>query len=176
MNTKTGSTVLTALFAALLCVAAPFSLQIGPVPISLATLAVYFTAMSAKLSIALPATAVYILLGAVGVPVFSGFEGGFQKLVGVTGGYIIGYIPCVLVIGLLLKFCDKKIMLPISCIVGTAVLYAFGTAWFLALTGKGVLYALGVCVVPFLLGDAVKIAAACGLTLVIKPRLEKIFY
>lgn len=176
MNTKTGSTVLTALFAALLCVAAPFSLQIGPVPISLATLAVYFTAMSAKLSIALPATAVYILLGAVGVPVFSGFEGGFQKLVGVTGGYIIGYIPCVLVIGLLLKFCDKKIMLPISCIVGTAVLYAFGTAWFLVLTGKGVLYALGVCVVPFLLGDAVKIAAACGLTLVIKPRLEKIFY
>ncbi len=176
MNTKTGSTVLTALFAALLCVAAPFSLQIGPVPISLATLAVYFTAMSAKLSIALPATAVYILLGAVGVPVFSGFEGGFQKLVGVTGGYIIGYIPCVLVIGLLLKFCDKKIMLPISCIVGTAVLYAFGTAWFLVLTGKGVLYAFGVCVVPFLLGDAVKIAAACGLTLVIKPRLEKIFY
>ena len=176
MNTKTGSTVLTALFAALLCVAAPFSLQIGPVPISLATLAVYFTAMSAKLSIALPATAVYILLGAVGVPVFSGFEGGFQKLVGVTGGYIIGYIPCVLVIGLLLKFCDKKIMLPISCIVGTAALYAFGTAWFLVLTGKGVLYALGVCVVPFILGDAVKISAACGLTLVIKPRLEKIFY
>lgn len=89
-------------------------------PVSLATLAVYFIATSANLSVSLPATAVYILLGAVGVPVFSGFEGGFQKLVGMTGGYIIGYIPCVLVIGLLLKVCRKKIMLPVSCIAGTA--------------------------------------------------------
>ena len=175
MSGVTRKTVLTALFAALICVVAPFSLQIGPIPISLATLAVYFTASAAELSVSLPATLVYILLGGVGVPVFSGFQGGFQKLAGVTGGYIIGYIPCVLTIGLLLKLSRKKIMLPLSMAAGTAVLYAFGTAWFLVLTGRGIAYALGVCVLPFLAGDAAKIAAASALTVIVGPRLEKIF-
>ncbi len=171
---KTKHIVFTALLSALVCVLAPFSLQIGPIPISLATLAVYFVAASADLKISLPAILVYIGLGGVGVPVFSGFQGGFQKLMGLTGGYIIGYIPCVIIIGLLLKASSKKLMIPISMAAGTAVLYIFGTVWFLVLTGKELAYALAVCVVPFLLGDGIKIAAATALTLIIKPRLEKI--
>ena len=103
-----------------------------------------------------------------------GFQGGFQKLIGVTGGYIIGYIPCVLIIGLLLKLSGKKFMLPLAMVAGTVVLYLFGTVWFLVLTGKALKYALAVCVVPFLAGDCIKIAAVTALTVIVKPRLDKI--
>lgn len=171
---KTKKIVFTALLSALICVLAPLSFQIGPIPISLATLAIYFVASAAELKISIPAVLVYIFLGAVGVPVFAGFQGGFQKLIGVTGGYIIGYLPCVLIIGLLLKLSGKKFMLPLAMVAGTVVLYLFGTVWFLVLTGKALKYALAVCVVPFLAGDCIKIAAVTALTVIVKPRLDKI--
>ena len=90
---KTRDLTLTALFAAILCVAAPFSIPVGPIPITLATFAIYLAAIVLGKKYGTLAVVIYILLGAVGLPVFSGFSGGFQKIVSATGGYIIGYIP-----------------------------------------------------------------------------------
>jgi len=108
------------------------------------------------------AVGLYLLIGILGVPVFSGFSGGFQKLAGVTGGYLAGYLPCAFLTGLGAEKADGggKALLPALMAAGTAVLYLAGTAWFIAQTGSSAGSALSLCVVPFLPGDALKITAA----------------
>lgn len=163
-----------AIFAAVICIAAPFSVNIGSlVPISLATLAIYIVSGMLDTKNSLAAVAVYILLGAVGLPVFSGFSGGVQKLLGVTGGYIIGYLPLALIVSLMTCIINKKYIYPVSMLVGTAVLYLIGTVWFIIETKTAVGAALMSCVVPFIPGDLVKIAAASVLCINLKPRLTK---
>ena len=156
--------VYTALLAALLCVLSPFALPIGPVPVSLGLLAVYIVSSLINFKYGIAATAVYVLLGAFGAPVFTGFAGGLGKIAGPTGGYILGYLPCSLLSGLIVDAGEKKLWVyPLAFVAGTAVLYAFGTAWFMLTAHARLLHALTVCVIPFLLGDALKIAAASAL-------------
>ena len=164
----------TAVFAALICIAAPFSINIGSlVPISLATLAVYIVSGMLDVKCSVSAVAVYILLGAVGLPVFSGFSGGVQKLFGVTGGYIFGYLALALIVSLMTCKIKKKYIYPLSMVLGTAVLYLIGTVWFIIETKTAVTAALMSCVVPFIPGDLVKIAAASVLCVNLKPGLMK---
>lgn len=164
----------TAVFAAIICIFAPISIPVGTfVPISLATLAIYIAAgmLDAKSSVA--AVAVYILLGAVGLPVFSGFTGGVQKLLGVTGGYIFGYIPLAIIISLVCGKIHKRFAFPLSMLLGTVVLYFIGTVWFVAETDSAMGAALMTCVVKFIPGDIVKIIAASVLCINLRPRLAK---
>ncbi len=164
----------TAILAAVLCVIAPFSLPIGTIPISLATFAIYITACSADLKYSFGSVIIYILLGAAGLPVFSSFTGGFQSIAGLTGGYIIGYIPCVFIISSLVKkYENKKIVYPLSMVLGTAACYAVGTAWYILETAASISSAILVCVVPFLLGDAVKIFSASIVGFTLRKRLKR---
>lgn len=167
------SMVFTAIAAAIICVAAPFSIPLPAlVPISLATFAVYLAGGLLGAKRGTLAVLVYILIGAVGLPVFSGFAGGFAKLLGVTGGYIIGYIPCALLTGLFADLFPKKLWaLPLGMALGTAACYLLGTVWFIIATGSGLAAALAACVVPFLIGDAIKIAAATAITLPLRARI-----
>ncbi len=91
----------TALAAALICILSPFTimLPISPVPISLTIFAIYIAVYAVGMKWGLAATALYILIGLVGLPVFSGFSGGAGKLLGPTGGYIIGYLFVALISG-----------------------------------------------------------------------------
>lgn len=149
--------------AALLCIAGPFTVAIGPVPLSLATFAVYLAGAVLGWKRGTAAVIVYLLIGMAGVPVFSGFTGGFQKLASVTGGYLAGYVICALITGLGSGAPRQvhPIWILTACMVaGTAALYLLGTVWFMAQTGKALGAALALCVIPFLPGDAVKIAAA----------------
>lgn len=165
MNLKTRKLVLLSLFAALMCVVSPFSLPVGIVPISLATFVLYLTSAVVGAS-GTVSIVVYLLLGAVGLPVFSGGLGGLERIVGPTGGYLIGYIPCALIAGLIIdRFENKKLAYPLAMVAGTVVLYTIGTAWFIALMGaKGTPYTVGAalmtCVIKFLPGDAIKIVVA----------------
>lgn len=160
-----------ALFAAITCVLAPISFNIGSIPISLGTFAVYLAGAMMGKKKGIAAVAVYILLGAVGLPVFTNFSGGLAKLLGVTGGYIIGYIPMVLLTGI---FAEKsKKLMPVGMVLGTAACYLFGTAWYVISTGSELVPALMVCVVPFLIGDALKIAAVSAISIPLKSRLDK---
>ena len=153
---------LTAVMAALICIAGPLTVAVGPVPLSLASFAVYSAGAVLGPKRGTAAAALYLAIGIIGVPVFSGFTGGFQKLAGVTGGYLIGYLPCAFLSGLggAKDGPGRKWILPEMMAAGTAVLYLIGTAWFMAQTGKTLGAALGLCVLPFLPGDAAKIAAA----------------
>lgn len=116
------------------------------------------------------AVLVYIILGAVGVPVFAGFSGGVGVLFGSTGGYIIGFLLSAIAYWIITKaFGDKLPVMIIAMAVGLLVCYAFGTAWFMFVYAKntgaiGLATALGWCVFPFIIPDAVKIACAILLT------------
>lgn len=165
--------VFTALFAAIICVAAPFSVQVGPIPITLATFAIYLTGaiLGGKRGVA--AVAVYIMIGAVGLPVFSNFNGGFGALTGPTGGYIIGYIPLVFLTGIFSEMNSKKHWtMIVGMVLGTAALYSFGTAWYMIMTGKDFITSLSLCALPFIPGDALKIVCTAAVAIPLKTKLN----
>lgn len=117
--------------------------------------------------------AVYILLGAVGAPVFSNLHGGFQVLIGPTGGYIAGYVVAALAAGIVAeRFGRKTIPVIIGCVIGLAACYTMGTVWYCFQSATPFGAALSLCVLPFLPGDTIKIAAAA----LIVPRLYKAVY
>lgn len=178
MERKTKSGVyplaMTAVMAAVMAVVSPFALPIGPVPISLATLVVYLMAYILGWKRGTLATLVYILLGCVGMPVFSGFAGGLGKLMGPTGGYILGYLPMAAIAGLFVeKFQKNRFVQVLGMILATAVLYGLGTAWFCFTAGKTLSAAMGACVIPFLPGDCAKIVIAVLVGPTIRTRLER---
>ena len=164
------SICLVGVFTALMCVLSPLSIPLDPVSITLATLVIYIIGATFDYKIAVLPVVLYLLLGMAGLPVFSKFQGGIQVLFGPTGGYLFGYIPCVFLISLLIsKFPNKKWLYPIAMIIGTAVLYAFGTLWFVLYLKYDIYKALLVCVVPFLPGDTFKIALACLIGIRLSP-------
>ncbi|NLA86376.1 MAG: biotin transporter BioY [Clostridiales bacterium] len=173
---KIRSMVFTALFAAVICAVAPFIilLPFSPVPLSLATFIIYIAASLMNWKTGTLAVALYLLIGMIGLPVFSGFQGGVHKLIGPTGGFLIGYIPCALVIGLLVdRFENRKWLYPAAMVLGTAVLYACGTVWFMVSMKYTLAVALMACVVPFLIGDAVKIILASVIAPILRKALKK---
>ena len=121
---------------------------------------------------------VYLLLGAVGMPVFSGFRGGMGVLLDTTGGYIIGFAASALLYWLVTaKWGDSLPVAIIACVLGLAVCYAFGTAWFLVVYARnsgpiGLATALGWCVFPYIIPDLVKLALAVVLSRRVKHFLK----
>ena len=166
--------------AAIIGVLAPISIPIEPVPISLATFAVLFSAFFLGGKWGTAAVGIYLLLGAVGVPVFAGFTGGFEKIVGPTGGYLVGYLPLALISGGLYALWGKKqtgvkrfLLMMLAAVLGTAVLYALGTAWFCHVMKRTVWEALALCVIPFLPGDIIKAAAAAILAPTVAKAVDR---
>ena len=146
------------------------------VPFTLQTFAVFFVLLLLGGERGTIATLVYVLLGAIGVPVFAGFSGGIGILFGSTGGYIIGFLFTGLIYMLLTRFVKKNIVMKVVALVlGLAVCYAFGTAWFMNVYMKssgevGLLTVLGWCVFPFIIPDLIKMALA----VVVSKRIEPV--
>lgn len=162
---------MTAAAAAALCVIGPWAIPVGAVPLSLTLLAVYLTAFLLTPGQMVGAVGVYLLLGAVGLPVFSGFSGGLGVLAGPTGGYLVGYLPAGVLCALAAR--RKRGQRVAGMVLATAVVYLTGTAWYCLQSGVALLPALAVCVLPFLPGDGVKLAAALVLGPVVRDRLDK---
>lgn len=152
-----------ALVTAVICIIAPFSIPIAisPIPITLALFALFLAGIILGKWKGVVCTVIYLLLGMVGLPVFNGFSGGVQKLVGPTGGYLIGYLFLVFFTGLFVeKFPNKIPMYFVGGIIGIIVCYAFGTVWFVLQYKVGFLEALTMCVFPYIPMDLVKLVAA----------------
>lgn len=163
-----------ALLTALLCLCAPYSFPVGPIPITLATFAVYLIGALLPPAFAVQSVGVYLLLGLCGVPVFSGFRSGAGVLLGATGGYLIAYLPAAFLAAFLLHRPHPKLwQYPVAMLAATVVIYGFGTAWYILTTGTPLLPALLACVVPFLPGDAIKIAAASVVAPTVRHHLER---
>ena len=112
---------------------------------------------------------IYLLLGAIGVPVFAGFSGGLTAILGSTGGYIVGFLFSAIVMWVMEAVLGKKTwVLALSMVVGLLVCYAFGTAWFMVVYAKnsgaiGLMTALGWCVFPYIIPDVIKIVLALAI-------------
>lgn len=153
---------LIGLMAALICILAPWTIPLPftPVPISFATLALYFAIMVVGWKRASLGCLVYILVGIVGLPVFSGFSGGIQKVAGPTGGYLVGYLLLTIVGGYIVEKGHFHISMSIlGLVIGTLIMYGFGTAWLSYQMNLTFHQGLVAGVLPYLPGDAIKIAA-----------------
>lgn len=173
---KTKDLVFIGLSAALIAVCSWITIPLT-VPITLQTMAVYLISALFGAKRSTIATVIYILIGTIGVPVFSNFKSGFGVLLGSTGGYMVGFIFTALIIGTVSDKTDKIWAMVLSMIAGILVCYAFGTVWFAVVYAKTndaapLLSILGWCVFPFLLPDAVKIAIASILTIKLKKYIK----
>lgn len=169
-KTDTKNLVLSALFTALTAVLSQIILPLGPIPFNLAVLAVFLTGMLLPPVWACVSMAVYLLLGAVGVPVFAGFAGGPAILFGKTGGYIVGYI---VIAGLTSFGAHRKKPWVTFAYMGFGLIlcYALGTAWFMVITQATLAQSLVWCVIPFIIPDLCKGAAAYFLGKALRKRL-----
>ena len=173
--------VLIGVFAALLAVFSWISIP-TVIPFTLQTFGVFLalTLLGGKRGTL--AILVYLLLGAVGLPVFSGFTGGFGRILGTTGGYMVGFLAIGILYILFEKLsagerfrgktgsCSRRtarrtLWEALTLILGLFICYAIGTAWFLFIyTGQNGAVSLGTvlgwCVFPFILPDLVKLALA----------------
>lgn len=136
------------------------------VPFTMQTFAVFFVLAMLGGKCGTIAILVYILLGAVGVPVFAEFTSGIGIIFGTTGGYIVGFVFVGLIYWLAVRFFGRKLWIEIiSLAAGMAVCYAFGTAWFMIVYANasgaiGIATALSWCVLPFIVPDMIKLALA----------------
>lgn len=168
-KSKTYDMAYIALFTVLMAVCSWISIPMA-VPFTLQTFGVFAAVGVLGGKRGTFSVLVYILLGAVGVPVFSGFNGGIGILAGKTGGYIIGFLCSALVMwGMEAALGRKPLIRIVSMVIGLAVCYAFGTAWFMLIYARetgavGVGAVLGWCVIPFIIPDLIKIALAFGLS------------
>lgn len=159
------------LTAALIAVLAPISIPLATeVPVSLATLAVMLAGGLCGSKYGPLAVLIYILLGCIGIPVFAGYTSGAGILFGMTGGYILGYIPLAWAVGFAYEHFHaygERVSLIFGELLGSLILYILGTGWFMFVTGMSLSGALAACVLPFLPGDVLKCIAAC----ILIPRL-----
>lgn len=172
-----------ALSVAILAVCAWITIPLSAIPVTLQTFAVAFIAVILGPVRSLIAVAVYLLMGLIGIPVFSSFNAGAAALLGPTGGYIIGFLFEAVITGLFTRIPVKnkiaKVALSyLGALLGLVALYFFGTLWFITVYNRGASEAVGVgaalmlCVVPYLLPDAVKTLIAALLGVRLKPYLK----
>lgn len=166
---------LISLMSAIICITAPFciTLPFSPVPFSLGTLAIYLSVIVLGCKSGLLSVTIYLLLGAVGLPVFSGFTGGIGKLLGPTGGYLIGYLFLAGICGFYADRCHgRKTMLALGIFLGTLACYTCGTCFYAFQTQTSLLQSFSVTVLPFLPGDLVKAVLGLVFGAQIRKRLN----
>lgn len=148
------------------------------VPFTMQTFAVFFVLSALGGKRGTLAIIIYVLLGAVGIPVFAQFTSGIGILLGSTGGYIIGFVFMGLVYWLIVHFLRNKLWAEIlAMVIGLAVCYAFGTAWFMVVYAQangavGLATVLAWCVIPFIIPDLVKLGLALTLARRLSPVLK----
>ena len=174
---NTGDLALVALFAAVMAVCSWITVP-AAVPFTLQTMGVFLAVGLLGGKRGTISVLVYLFLGAIGLPVFSGFAGGLGYMMGATGGYIIGFLFSALIMWFMEKAFgrDMKILI-LSMVLGLILCYAFGTAWFITVySGSNgpidLATALGWCVFPFIIPDAIKIAVACLLIRRLRPAIH----
>ena len=153
-RTKTYEITMTALMAAVTCILAPLSIPIGPVPISFTNLAIYLSLYLLGWKKGTISYLIYLLLGLVGLPVFSGFT------------------VMAVIAGLVIDNCHKPLIQLVGMIAGTIVCYLFGTVWFCIVADSTFKAALGICVIPFIPADLIKMIIAMIIGPMIKKRIR----
>ena len=145
----------------------------APVPFTMQTFGVFFALLFLGGKRGIAAILLYLILGAAGLPVFSGFSGGIGHILGATGGYMLGFLIIGIIYAAFEKITKSKKVLIFSLIPGLMLCYIFGTLWFSVYKGNiSFLPALTVCVLPFIVPDLIKLALA----VIVSERIKKSSY
>ena len=162
--------IFIALMTAVICVVSPFSIPIGTVPVSFSFLAIFFALYVLGMKEGFISCVLYILIGFVGVPVFSGFGSGAAKIFGPTGGYILGYLFLCVIAGFFIeKFYQRRLAAFFGMLLGVLVCYIFGTAWLMYQSHITFVQALWAGVIPFIPFDLAK----CAIAALLGPKIRK---
>lgn len=154
---KTRDLSICALFAAMTAVLAQISIPFpGGVPLTLQLLSISLCGVVLGSKKGFISIVVYIILGAIGLPVFAGFSGGFQNIIGPTGGFLISFPIVAFIVGLVSEKTDNMYLIFLSTVLGLAINYSIGTLVFTSVTGSSIVVSLTVCVIPFIFTDLVK--------------------
>ncbi len=174
-------TIYASLFAALISAGAFIAIPVGPVPIVLQNMFVLMAGLLLGWKWGCASILIYLLAGAVGFPVFSAGRGGIAHLFGPTGGYLVSYIPAVIAVGVISRALvpeDAKLIRRVAgnipgLLLGSAIVYTVGVSWLKTITGMTWGKAIAVGMLPFLIGDVLKIAAAAYIAELIRPRMTQ---
>ncbi len=161
------------LFTALIIVGSYIRIPLA-IPITLQTLFIYLAALSIGWS-SLASVGAYLILGAFGLPVFAGGGSGLAYLFGPTGGFLLGFLLLTAVIAWIARGSKKIIRNTFALIFGTVVLYAAGSAWFSLVQAMPYLDALSLTVIPFIVGDLIKIVVSILVYRIIAPYIMRNF-
>lgn len=176
-KSRTSMIAQSALLAAVMCILAPVAIPIGPIPITLGTFVVMLSGVILDGRQSGAAMLIYLCLGAIGLPVYSGGGSGIGVLAGPTGGYLWSFLPMAVLISLM---CGKarvrkstEIAFSVgACAVGTLLCYLVGTWQFTMVASADWAHALSVCVYPFIPFDLAKALAASVLGVEVRRRLR----
>ncbi len=173
---KTKDIIVCAVFAAIMCIFSVMTIPIGAVPISMSLFGVILASCILGTKRGTVAVGVYVLLGAVGLPVFSGFKGGVGVILGPTGGYIWSYLLTALIIGVLTRSLASSKGMAIAQMVGAglcgvAVCYFFGTLQFSIVADKTFVQSMSVCVLPFIPFDIAKCVIGASIAYAVRTAL-----
>ena len=164
---------LSAMMAALLCIMSPITLPVGVLPVTLSVLALFLVATLFPAKVSVLAVAVYLALGALGLPVFAAFTGGAATFVSPSGGFLWGYLPAVLVVSLLCqKSCGRVLPIFLSMLLGLLILYAVGMFGFGIFTDTPWQESFLIVILPFLVPDLMKIIVVLVLYFLLYRRVE----
>lgn len=174
---KTADIAYIAVFASIISICAWISVPTA-IPFTLQTFGVFLSILILGGKRGTAAVAVYLLMGAVGAPVFAGFSGGIGHLISPTGGYLIGFLFAALMMWLAenVALKTKRECRVISMVISMLICYIFGTAWFVIVYAKnageiGIATVLAWCVLPYIIPDAIKILMAYSVSKRIKKRI-----
>jgi len=166
--------VLASLMAALTAVGAYIHVPIGPVPIVLSTLFVILSGLLLGSRWGSVSMGLYLLVGAIGMPVFAGGKGGLAHFFGPTGGYLFGYVLASWITGFVSEQSRGLLLLDIlAVLIGSFVIYGLGIPWLKLVTQMSWTKTLTVGLVPFLIGDAIKASVAIILARSVRPILKR---
>lgn len=168
--TKVMALVQTGMFTAIICVISQISIPTQPIPFTLALFAIFLTGTLLPPRYAFLSALCYLLLGAFGLPVYAGFQGGLHILTGLTGGYLAAY-PIMAFVTALFTYNRKKaklLLTAIGMLISLLLCYLIGTLWFAYVSGSNFYYALTLCVFPFVLFDLFKIVLAIAISTIIR--------
>ncbi|MFO7751989.1 MAG: biotin transporter BioY [Desulfobacteraceae bacterium] len=163
----------SSLFVALIAAGAFIAIPVGPVPIVLQNMFVLLAGLLLGPRWGLASVAIYLLLGIFGLPVFAGGTGGLGRIVGPTGGYLVGYLPCVYATGIIARKNKNSVLVDISAMItGSVIIYAAGVTWLKLTSGMGWDKAFAAGMYPFLPGNCIKIAAAAFIARHARPLMR----
>ncbi len=174
--------VYTSLMAALIAAGGFIAIPLGPVPITLQTMFIMLAGLLLGMKWGTACVAIYLLAGGLGLPVFSAGRGGFAHFAGPTGGYLVGFLVAVFMVGVITDIADRseqiepgrRIVLDfIAVLIGSAMIYAVGIPWLKIMTSMPWEKAVAVGALPFLIGDMVKIVAAVTIAKAIRPSFNR---